>query len=1119
MESLNSNFQKRELYQLQQMQDKAKESCMISFRLLHSHLKSKEGKVDSSTALDAGLVVTESNKTESERHVSSSRSEKDTHAKDAEINSMNDKQPLAQVQLTVQHDTLANEQQHFVQSEPIYDTHLLEKVDRNTIPDSTNMCHRGGEIEQNAEKCHVSCPLLDPSFDNMTTEFSNQSIESENIFLKKTVAQLQKDLSRMEAHCVNMELKYQNQALKDGQHGQILNETSNKAKINKEIEVLEKINIELEHSVAKLLADNEKLHKENEHLKQTYKDLYDSIKTTRVQTKDHNDSLIAQINSKTVENADLKAQIQEKVFANVALKNELRKLKGNSVDTKFAKPSILGKPVLQPPRNQSVVRQPNAFKSERPNFSKPRFASQVDVNNVLSKPVTQHYLPKGRESAFAKPNHMIASSSSRNSSKNMPRFSSNDMVHNYYLEEAKKKTQERDRKSTTSVMPSAKSQNTTKSCKSKPRSNNQTSRVLPTSKSSCPTTTVMPKAYHSRNPSSFSDFKHFEFMYDEQGQWLLITSYQHPYFMIMASVDNTSGLVPQRKERIMDITKAEQITLDDALVAPANRLKIGKCNLRLSSDLTSKEATLQVVYDVLKLTPFYKAFQASTDVPEIYMHEEMLQICPIIRNQKFDEPPFEQEILTSLISLGHSGEIRKITNVNVNKLHQPWRLFAAFINKCLSDPSIPRRNKINWHYARDDLMFIIINVISRHEDTQLRSTSKKKASVHKKKSDSDTTPKEKPPTDPKDKRVKQTGKMTGSGKQKQPTTGLETLSEIALTETEQLKIATKRSRIQTLNSQESGSGDEVDILSKVPNEQVHEKTGTDEEASDKLEVPDVPEHHSNSEEESWTFSDGVDDANQDLDAHDDDDDDATESDDDDEEQEEDDDEDEEDISDQLVRTSLDYQASDESEKQKDDDKVKDDEEDKEGDVTNVNLEGGDVDMTEADTTKDTEDAHVTLTAATPVVQQQSSSVLDLVSNFISPTTDEGIDYILTPRTESTTLVNVPISIATETLATTITIPPPLFPVTQSSQQTPVTTTTTTNPSTTPLPIPSFAFIFGFNQRVITLEYDLSKLKQSNPFAEAISSISGIVNEYLGSKMKEAVDVAIQLKSNKLREEA
>ncbi|GKE58956.1 hypothetical protein Tco_1498141 [Tanacetum coccineum] len=168
----------------------------------------------------------------------------------------------------------------------------------------------------------------------------------------------------MEVHCVNMELKYQNQALKDRQHVQILNKTSNKAKIKKEIEVIETLNIELEHSVPKLLIENEKLHKENEHLKHTYKDLYDSIKKTRVQTKYHNDSLIAQINSKTVENADLKAKIQEKVFANVALKNELRKLKGNSMDTKFAKPSILGKPDLQPPRNQSVVRQPNAFKFE-----------------------------------------------------------------------------------------------------------------------------------------------------------------------------------------------------------------------------------------------------------------------------------------------------------------------------------------------------------------------------------------------------------------------------------------------------------------------------------------------------------------------------------------------------------------------------------------------------------------------------------------------------------------------------------------------------------------------------------------------------------------------------------
>ncbi|GJZ28385.1 hypothetical protein Tco_0573032 [Tanacetum coccineum] len=117
-------------------------------------------------------------------------------------------------------------------------------------------------------------------------------------------------------------------------------------------------------------------------------------------------------------------------------------------------------------------------------MSKPQFASQVDVNNNLSRPVTQHYLPKRREFAFAKPDHMIASSSSRNSSKNMPRFSSNDMVHNYYLEEARKKTQERNWNSKSSVMHTASPQNTTKGSKPKPRSNNQTSRSLPVSKSS-----------------------------------------------------------------------------------------------------------------------------------------------------------------------------------------------------------------------------------------------------------------------------------------------------------------------------------------------------------------------------------------------------------------------------------------------------------------------------------------------------------------------------------------------------------------------------------------------------------------------------------------------------------
>ncbi|GJT88342.1 hypothetical protein Tco_1070059 [Tanacetum coccineum] len=143
------------------------------------------------------------------------------------------------------------------------------------------------------------------------------------------------------------------------------------------------------------------------------------------------------------------------------------------MDTNFSKPSNLGKPVLQPLRNQSVVRQLNAFQSKRPKFSKPRFSSQFDVKNDLPKPVTPYYLPKVRESVFVKPHHLIVSGSSRNSSKES--YGSNDMAHNYYLQEAKKKTQDKNTNLKPREMPSARTQHTPNACTPKFRSNNQMS--------------------------------------------------------------------------------------------------------------------------------------------------------------------------------------------------------------------------------------------------------------------------------------------------------------------------------------------------------------------------------------------------------------------------------------------------------------------------------------------------------------------------------------------------------------------------------------------------------------------------------------------------------------------
>ncbi|GJX63622.1 hypothetical protein Tco_0296522 [Tanacetum coccineum] len=212
--------------------------------------------------------------------------------------------------------------------------------------------------------------------------------------------------------------------------------------------------------------------------------------------------------------------------------------------------------------------------------------------------------------------------------------------------------------------------------------------------------------------------------------------------------------------------KAQQKALDDDLVAPANRLQTGKCNLRLNSTLKSKEPTLQVVLDALKLTSFYKAFEINADVPKIYMQEfwvtasrhhsslrfkmnkkshtvnvdnfrDMLQICPKLPSQKFEDPPFKEEILSFIRDLGHTGEIKVLSDVNVNQMHQPWRSFAAIINKCLSKRLLltPRKSfnittalqrtshtmekQDLWHTARDDPMFTTIRVISKHQDTQI----------------------------------------------------------------------------------------------------------------------------------------------------------------------------------------------------------------------------------------------------------------------------------------------------------------------------------------------------------------------------------------------------------------
>ncbi|GJW26532.1 hypothetical protein Tco_0040343 [Tanacetum coccineum] len=135
--------------------------------------------------------------------------------------------------------------------------------------------------------------------------------------------------------------------------------------------------------------------------------------------------------------------------------------------------------------------------------------------------------------------------------------------------------------------------------------------------------------------------------------------------------------------------------------------------MRLKTDTKPKDATFQVVLDALALTPFYQAFLITAEVPAIYMKEfwaivsvhkssirfrinkkkfsldveifrEILQICPKIPGQEFEDLPLEHDILSFIRDLGHSRDIIYLIDVSVDYLHQPWREFATIINKCLS---------------------------------------------------------------------------------------------------------------------------------------------------------------------------------------------------------------------------------------------------------------------------------------------------------------------------------------------------------------------------------------------------------------------------------------------------
>nr|GFC48803.1 hypothetical protein [Tanacetum cinerariifolium] len=73
---------------------------------------------------------------------------------------------------------------------------------------------------------------------------------------------------------------------------------------------------------------------------------------------------------------------------------------------------------------------------------------------------------------------------------------------------------------------------------------------------------------------------------------------------------------------------------------------------------------------------------------------------------------------THISQASGSDQIQHKDAKKSNEMYYP-RFTKVIINFFMTkDPSILRRNKVNWHYVRDDQMFTTIKLVSRHQNTQ-----------------------------------------------------------------------------------------------------------------------------------------------------------------------------------------------------------------------------------------------------------------------------------------------------------------------------------------------------------------------------------------------------------------
>ncbi|GJT96176.1 retrovirus-related pol polyprotein from transposon TNT 1-94 [Tanacetum coccineum] len=146
----------------------------------------------------------------------------------------------------------------------------------------------------------------------------------------------------------------------------------NEDKVKKDIEEIKMINIKLEHRVSKLIV-------ENEHLKQTYKQLYDSIKPKRIRSKEQCDALVNQVNQKSMEISDLSRTYWSGPLHIVGNACPLTRIT-TTTEVPPRKPTALETDTPKPVVTLVYSRKPRKSKINDP-VSKPKIIKSISANN------------------------------------------------------------------------------------------------------------------------------------------------------------------------------------------------------------------------------------------------------------------------------------------------------------------------------------------------------------------------------------------------------------------------------------------------------------------------------------------------------------------------------------------------------------------------------------------------------------------------------------------------------------------------------------------------------------------------------------------------------------------